>query len=700
GQAAARAAAAAAVAEARAVMEARATLEVPEAASAAAVPRRELAGLVEAAAARKGEIAALQARLRSSEEDVGAARREGLLEGQVRSLDQVTAASKKTGLACAKAEAMQERCAQQEQIIADLASSREEEADACRVARELVAKERSTLVSSEERVRELQLEVGRLSSLVRAAQMEVVRLTQKKDPSHGREGGSGGGSCDRSFYEDGHDIGGRVRGHQAGGSPAPRRDGDSDPGGDGGSGNGSGHYYGDAPTGQRLGCGGGGGHHDSGNHRETIEERQEAANTNTPVGLRRSAVDIRRSWKNAGRPDHSTASAASAINNSAGLRESKERERTRAVVFALEESLHESREEVEHLKRRVSRLRSGLREAEQRGDEMEAAAASARASADAQGLAVEALTKEVDAATARRFEVEQRALAAERRWEEKAALEAEEALSSSSRATTAAKEALLPGGGAAQARVEAARLRGELGDADRRAAVLEASLAALKADLRAAEAETARAQMALIREFGREKAEGRRSGRGNDIFSELFGDDGQKLGGFFAQRKQQGWLRGAGIAMLPLPPPPLPPTANASLHGGDNNNNRACGEPGRVPLGGDHDQQYYETTVLRERLTASQAQQSELVRASEEAVARCNQRCDERVRVVLAASTLVSACRRRQGIAAGREAAVDAAARLALVKRCFRALREEALCRSRDRSVRRQEQIQLWIGES
>lgn len=59
------------------------------------------------------QIAALQARLRSAEEDVGAARREGLLEGQAKSLAQATAAGKNAGLACAKAEAMQERCAQQ-----------------------------------------------------------------------------------------------------------------------------------------------------------------------------------------------------------------------------------------------------------------------------------------------------------------------------------------------------------------------------------------------------------------------------------------------------------------------------------------------------------------------------------------------------------------------------------------------------------
>ena len=41
-------------------------------------------------------------------------------------------------------------------------------------------------------------------------------------------------------------------------------------------------------------------------------------------------------------------------------------------------------------------------------------------------------------------------------------------------------------------------------------------------------------------------------------------------------------------------------TASASLH--FDNNNRAGGEPGRLPIGSDHDQHYYETTVLRERL--------------------------------------------------------------------------------------------------
>ena len=164
-----------------------------------------------------------------------------------------------------------------------------------------MSKERSSLVKSEERVRELQLEVGCLSSLLRAAQMEVARLKRKDAPNRG--------SVDRS-RDGGH---GMTTGQAVGSPASPRRDYDDS----------SRIYYGTAPIGQGLG------------HDASGEEREAAA---APVGLRTS-------WSAGGQPDQTAVSRAAA-----GLRESKERERTRSVVFALEESLHESRDEVEHLK--------------------------------------------------------------------------------------------------------------------------------------------------------------------------------------------------------------------------------------------------------------------------------------------------------------------------------------------------------------
>lgn len=59
------------------------------------------------------QIAALQTRLRSAEEDVKAARREALLEGQAKSLTEVEAACKKAAEASDKAEALRNRCSQQ-----------------------------------------------------------------------------------------------------------------------------------------------------------------------------------------------------------------------------------------------------------------------------------------------------------------------------------------------------------------------------------------------------------------------------------------------------------------------------------------------------------------------------------------------------------------------------------------------------------
>lgn len=62
------------------------------------------------------QIAALRTRLRLAEEEVGAARREALLEVQTKSLTEVEAARKKAARAFARAEALQDRCGQQVHI--------------------------------------------------------------------------------------------------------------------------------------------------------------------------------------------------------------------------------------------------------------------------------------------------------------------------------------------------------------------------------------------------------------------------------------------------------------------------------------------------------------------------------------------------------------------------------------------------------
>lgn len=59
------------------------------------------------------QIAALQTRLRSAEEDVRTAQREALLEGQAKSLTDVEAARKKAAQAFDKAGALRDRCSQQ-----------------------------------------------------------------------------------------------------------------------------------------------------------------------------------------------------------------------------------------------------------------------------------------------------------------------------------------------------------------------------------------------------------------------------------------------------------------------------------------------------------------------------------------------------------------------------------------------------------
>lgn len=59
------------------------------------------------------QIAALKTRLRSSGEDVRAARREALLEGEAKSLTEVEAAREKASKAYDKAGALRDRCIQQ-----------------------------------------------------------------------------------------------------------------------------------------------------------------------------------------------------------------------------------------------------------------------------------------------------------------------------------------------------------------------------------------------------------------------------------------------------------------------------------------------------------------------------------------------------------------------------------------------------------
>ena len=335
-------------------------------------------------------------------------------------------------------------------------------------------------------------------------------------------------------------------------------------------------------------------------------------------------------------------------------RHTSERERAR---LALEEPLHAAREEAEHLRRRIVTLRAALREAQHRGDRMEAAASSAVAVADAERAAVAAA--KADAAAATRREAEHNRVAAERRQREVVeALRAE--LSRATAVGSGAREEL------AVARRELERLRKAVGDSDRRAGFLEESLASSTTSLHEAEAGRVRALVDRVLGRGWEGGAGRQA---------------DEASGCEAAGASKGRVHCDTTAMMSL-------EEGARRAGGG-------ATDGQPDFSLDS-----ETVTLRARLSASQAQHVELVRASEEAAASCSRRCEVRIRVVVAAGKLAVACSRKRGIVAGRESAVAAACRLALLARCFRALREEALGRSRDRSVRRQERVHRWIREA
>lgn len=496
----------------------------------------------------------------------------------------------------------------QELIIAGLASSREEEADACRAAQESLAKQRPALAKSEGRVRELEFEVSNLVSLLDAANTKI----EKQSVSWGNE-------ADGRSRENGDG----QAGGEGGSIPSTSRDDDVDV---------CRYDTGDTPKVQERSR-----HHGMINNRVERESTRESA------------------WRSS--------------------RETKERERVRSVVFALEESLHAAREEAENLKRRVTSLRAALREAQQRGHQMEAAASSACAVADAAGAAAAAATIEADTAKTGRHETERNAVAAQRRQREKVeVLQAE--VSQATAAGFEAREEL------AVAQGDVSRLQRRIEDSDRRAAVLDGNLALSTTSLHEAEAGRVRALVGRVRSQGWEEQEGRDDDCSG--YGAIDGPSGRVLSD-----------AAVGLpGILPLTPLPMDKEGNRASMAAEAEKSR------RFALDDGSNCSPYETATLRDRLVASQAQHMELVRASQEAMAHCNQRCEARVEAVLVAGRLALACSRKRGVVAGRASTVEAASRLALVKRCFRALREEALIRSRDRSIRRQDRIQRWIGEA
>lgn len=347
-----------------------------------------------------------------------------------------------------------------------------------------------------------------------------------------------------------------------------------------------------------------------------------------------------------------------------GPREAREREKTRNAVLALEESLNAAREESKQLRGRLSWARSRFREEERRAIDMETAAAAARAKAQKMTEAMEAAMARAEAATARSYDADQKALAAKGREEERAAeLEVEVF-----RITGELRKAQ---DGHVAEQKETRRLRYELEESHRRAADLEKNLSAAAVSLRVAETERARTYMDLVESLGTE--EKRQSGR----------DDGP-LGLPSGGARPPGG--GTGTFLIGM----LPPLPKSAL------------EDGTSPIkyravsasDGNH-----QLNDLRERLAESQAQHKELVHLSKKSITEFREHCEARIRTVVAASTLSAACCRWRGISVGQDAAVEAAAQLALVRRCFRALREEALIRSRERSVRRQKMLQLLIVE-
>ncbi|CBJ31795.1 hypothetical protein Esi_0282_0025 [Ectocarpus siliculosus] len=621
-----------------------------------AVAQREVAELVEAAATREGEIAVLRTRLRAAEEDVGSARREALLEGSARSLAETEAAGRKAAQAWAGAVALKNKCRQQEQTIAGLALSRGEEADACRAARDELEKERSSRVESEGHVRELQGEVSRLASLLGAANDEIERqrnisrdneIGDHRRGQSGRGGGEAGGEAlDRSASTQGVDD-----------TDVCRYDGD------------------ETPTRRE----------NQTRHHHTMSGRIEHGIT--PESWRGSCDNDKHvaQRRQCDRVASTCSTPVASFTDRVGTREAKERERARKTLLALEESLRAGREEVRHHKRRAERLRAALREAQERGEEAEAAGSSARVAAEAAGAAAGLAREETDAATAgKRKAEEDTASAARRHREEVEAIEAEVL-----RATAAALGAREQ---CSVAQREASGLRETVRELDRRVILLEQQLGASIASLHAADARRVCALVGRIRDLGGREWEG--EARLEDLRARYEANNGAVGGRMLSDPA----VSGPGKAAQDLQEAARTGMRLNAVGNGDNRSGESERLQGKSLR--NNSASAFEVTTLRDRLAASQAQHVELVRASEAAVAGCNQRCDAHIRVVLAAGKLTAACLLRRGVVAGREATVEAAGRLELARRCFRALREEALRASRDRSVRRQERLQRWIGEA
>ncbi|CAM9531214.1 unnamed protein product [Ectocarpus fasciculatus] len=626
----------------------------------AAAAQREVAELVEAAGTREGEaslIAVLRTRLRAAEEDVGSARREALLEGSARSLAETEAAGRKAAQAWAGAVALKNKCRHQEQIIAGLALSRGEEADACRAARDELEKERSSRVESEGRVRELQGEVSRLASLLGAAKDEVERqrnvLREKEIDHHrrgqsGRGGGEAGGEAlDRSASTQGVDDTDVCR--YDGGETPTRRE------------NQTRHHH---TMGGRI------------EHGTTPESAWRGSCDNDNHVARRRQCD---------RTASTCSTPVASFTDRVGTREAKERERARKTLLALEESVRAAREEARHHKRRAERLRAALREAQERGEETEAAGSSARVAAEAADTAAGLAREEADTATAGKRKVEEDAASAARRHREEVEAIESEVLRATAAALGANEQCSVAQG-------EAMELRETIRELDRRVILLEQQLGASIASVHAADAERVCALVGRIKDLGGREWE--EEGRLEDIRTGYEANTGAVGGRMLIDPAGSG----PGKAAQDLQEATRIGMRRDAFGNGDNR----AGESEML-----HEKSLrsnsasaFELATLRDRLTASQAQHVELVRASEAAVADCNQRCDAHIRVVLAAGKLTAACLLRRGVVAGREAAVEAAGRLELARRCFRALREEALRASRDRSIRRQDRLQRWIGEA
>lgn len=368
-----------------------------------------------------------------------------------------------------------------------------------------------------------------------------------------------------------------------------------------------------------------------------------------------------------------------------GTREAKERERARKTLLALEESVRAAREEARHHKRRAERLLAALREAQERGEDSEAAGRSARVAAEAAGAAAGLAREEADAATTGKRKAEEDAASAARRHrEEVEAIEAE--LLRATAAALGAKEQF------SVAQGEASGLRETIRELDRRVILLEQQLGASIASLHDADAGRVCALLVRIRDLGGREWEG--EGRLEDLRAGYEANNGDVGGCMLSDPSGSG----PGKAAQDLQEAARTGMRLDAVWNGDNRAGESETFQGKSLR--NNSASAFEVTTLRDRLTASQAQHVELVRASEAAVAGCNQRCDAHIRVVLAAGKLTAACLLRRGVVAGQKAAVEAAGRLELARRCFRALREEALRASRDRSVRRQERLQRWIGEA